>query len=348
MSVTKIIYHNSERKSVYIPFFAKIITCGYFAKIMRFKNEDSNMLAFLPSPVLLLLNCILIPLNCIVIATPIMILGLIRILIPLSLIANLCEQCNFWLYRIWVFDNAMILKLTNNIKWHISGDKIPKIKKSCVVISNHLSWADIIILCCVYRGRIPTTKFFMKHSLIYIPFVGLACYALGMPFLRRYSREKLLKDPKLRNADIESTKKACRRLATNPSSLINFVEGTRFTPVKAKLARSQYQNLMPPKAASVAIALGEIGKDIDYVFNTTLVYPHNRYPSKPFIDLLKGKLKDVYADIELVKVTPEISGDYLGDKAYKHQFTMHLRDVWQEKDEKITKILKDSVKKAEK
>ena len=160
-----------------------------------------------------------------------------------------------------------------------------------------------------------------------------------MPFLRRYSREKLLKDPKLRNADIESTKKACRRLAANPSSLINFVEGTRFTPVKAKLARSQYQNLMPPKAASVAIALGEIGKDIDYVFNTTLVYPHNRYPSKHFIDLLKGRLKDVYADIELVNVTPEISGDYLGDKAYKHQFTMHLRDVWQEKDQKISNIL---------
>lgn len=302
------------------------------------------MLAFLPSPILLLLNCILIPLNCIVIATPIMLLGIIRFLFPLAFVIALVEKSNYYLYKTWVFFNAVILKITNNIKWDISGDEIPHITKSCVVISNHLSWADIIVLCCVYRGRIPTTKFFMKHSLIYIPFVGLACYALGMPFLRRYSREKLLKNPKLRNADIKSTKKACRRLALHSSSLINFVEGTRYTPVKAKLARSAYRHLMPPKAASVAIALGEIGKEIDFVFNTTLIYPDNMYPHKPFIDLMKGRLKEVKAHIEVIKVTDEITGDYLGDKEYKHTFTMHLRNLWQNKDAYIEDNLNSSNK----
>ncbi len=299
------------------------------------------MLSFLPSPILFIINIILIPLNSIIIATPIQVIGLLRLLLPFTPVVKALERTNYWLYRIWVFNNSWIIALTNGIKWHLSGDPIPHVKRSCIVISNHMSWADIIIISCVFRGYIPVTKFFMKHSLIYIPFIGLACYALGMPFLRRYPREKLLKNPRLREADIKSTKRACQRLLLTPSSLINFVEGTRYTPVKARAARSQYRHLMPPKAASVAIALGEIGKEVECIFNTTLVYPYNRYPSRPFIDLLKGRMRDVYADIRIIKAGPENTGDYLGDKAYKHAFTMKLRDLWHEKDARIGRILEE-------
>lgn len=76
-----------------------------------------------------------------------------------------------------------------------------------MIISNHLSWADILFIGCIYKGNVPVTKFFMKQNLIYIPFVGLACYALGMPFLKRYSKSQLIKNPKLRKKDIDSTKK---------------------------------------------------------------------------------------------------------------------------------------------
>lgn len=301
------------------------------------------MLAFLPSPILFLINIFFIPLNSVAIALPIQILGIIRFCLPFEFVIVVVEKCNYYLYKLWVFNNAVIIRITNDIKWNITGDKIPTIDKSCIVISNHLSWLDIIIIACIYRGKIPTTKFFMKHSLIYIPFVGLACYALGMPFLRRYTREQLIKDPSLRTKDIDSTKKACKRLVYTPSSLINFVEGTRFTKEKAKLAKSAYENLMPPKAASLAIALGEIGKDIDYVFNTTLIYPENTH--KPFIDLLFGRMKSVYADVQLIKTGPEIEGDYLQDKVFKHSFTMYVRDLWQKKDALISSLLKSHSEK---
>ena len=213
------------------------------------------MLSFLPAPLLFIINSLLIAINVILIATPILILGIVKIILPFDFILRLVDNCNYYLYKVWVVNNRMLMALTNDIKWHITGDEIPSTRKSCIVMSNHISWLDILFIGSVYGGRIPITKFFMKQNLIYIPFVGLACYTLGMPFLRRYPKEKLLKNPALRTKDVETTKKVCKDLIKYPSSLINFCEGTRFTPEKAKKAKSTYRHLMPPKAASLGVAL---------------------------------------------------------------------------------------------
>ena len=300
------------------------------------------MLAFLPAPILFLINIILIPANSVVIALPIMFLGVIRLICPLKPVITFIEKSNYFLYKIWVLNNRLIIALTNNIKWHISGDKIPLTQKSCIVISNHLSWLDILFIGMIYHGKIPITKFFMKHSLIYIPFVGLACYALGMPFLRRYSREQLLKNPKLRTADLDTTYRACKRIADAPTALINFLEGTRYNKEKAQKAKSTYKHLMPPKAASFALALGQIADKIDYIYNTTLYYPDNEH--KPFIDMLKGKIKNVYINIEVVKSSKDLCGDYIKDKEYKHNMTMHVRDLWKEKDDLLEKLHQEYLK----
>ena len=292
------------------------------------------MLAFLPSPLLLILNCILIPLNVIVIATPMMFLGIIKFVLPFHFANVIVEKLNFYLYRAWGFNNRMIIALTNNVKWHITGDEVPVTNKSCIVMSNHISWLDILFIGCVYKGHIPTTKFFLKHSLIYIPFVGLACYALGMPFLRRYPKEKLLKNPALRTKDIETTRLACKRLVQFPTTLINFCEGSRFTPAKAKLARSPYQHLLPPKAASLGVAASEISKEVEYIFNTTFYYPDNKIGA--FKDMMFGRIKNVYVNIEIIKEKEKFDGNYLEDKQFKHDFTMYLRELWEKKDDLIS------------
>ena len=120
------------------------------------------MISFLPSPILLVINCILISLNVIVIATPMMVLGVFKFLLPFHFVAITIEKCNYYLYKTWVFDNRVIIRLTNNIKWHITGDKIPTTKKSCIIISNHISWLDILFIGCVYKGNVPTTKFHLQ------------------------------------------------------------------------------------------------------------------------------------------------------------------------------------------
>ncbi len=299
------------------------------------------MLSFLPAPLLFLLNFTLISVVTVVLAIPLFTLALVRLLLPFKVVLALVDKVNQAVFYLWVSNNSFLMWLTNRIKWDIQGADIKKIQGSCFIISNHVTWTDIVMLGHIYRGKIPITKFFLKHSLIYIPILGQACYSLGMPFLRRYSRNELLKNPQLKMKDINATRKACLNLLEHPSSLVNFVEGTRYTPQKAAAQKSTYRHLMPPKAASLAIALGLIGEHIDCMLNTTLIYP-GKHEGSIFMQMLCGRLKHVIARVEVIDketIAKHMVGDYLYDKQFKHAFTMYLRDMWQRKDEQIEALL---------
>ena len=299
------------------------------------------MLSFLPAPLLFLLNFTLISVVTVVLAIPVFTLALVRRLLPFKVVLALVYKVNQAVFYLWVSNNSFLMWLTNRIKWDIQGADIKKIQGSCFIISNHVTWTDIVMLGHIYRGKIPITKFFLKHSLIYIPILGQACYSLGMPFLRRYSRNELLKNPQLKMKDINATRKACLNLLEHPSSLVNFVEGTRYTPQKAAAQKSPYRHLMPPKAASLAIALGLIGEHIDCMLNTTLIYP-GKHEGSIFMQMLCGRLKHVIARVEVIDketIAKHMVGDYLYDKQFKHAFTMYLRDMWQRKDEQIEALL---------
>ena len=299
------------------------------------------MLSFLPAPLLFLLNFTLISVVTVVLAIPVFALALVRLLLPFKVVLALVDKVNQAVFYLWVSNNSFLMWLTNRIKWDIQGADIKKIQGSCFIISNHVTWTDIVMLGHIYRGKIPITKFFLKHSLIYIPILGQACYSLGMPFLRRYSRNELLKNPKLKMKDINATRKACLNLLEHPSSLVNFVEGTRYTPQKAAAQKSPYRHLMPPKAASLAIALGLIGEHIDCMLNTTLIYP-GKHEGSIFMQMLCGRLNHVIARVEVIDketIAAHMVGDYLHDKQFKHAFTMYLRDLWQRKDEQIEALL---------
>lgn len=302
------------------------------------------MLSFLPAPLLFVINFTLISVVTAILAIPVFVLAFVRLILPFGPVLSFVDRINQAVFYLWISNNAFLMWLTNRIKWDIQGADIEKIKGSCFIISNHVTWTDIVMLGQIYRGKIPITKFFLKHSLIYIPILGQACYSLGMPFLRRYSCNELLKNPKLKTKDIDATRKACQNLLQHPSTLVNFVEGTRFTPEKAKAQQSQYRHLMPPKAASLAIALGLIGPHIDCLLNTTLVYP-GEHKGSIFMEMLCGRLKHVIARVEVMDketINAHMVGDYLQDKQFKHTFTMYLRQLWQRKDDLIESLLQQN------
>jgi 1-acyl-sn-glycerol-3-phosphate acyltransferase len=203
------------------------------------------------------------------------------------------------------------------------------------MISNHLSWTDIVVLCSVFKDRIPMPKFFLKQQLLYVPFIGMACWALDMPFMRRYSREYLIRNPHMRGKDLETTKRSCEKFKYSPTTVVNYVEGTRFTEAKQRKSKAGYQYLLQPKTGGIAYTLAAMGDQFESIIDVTLAYPENT--EKPFRDLLMGRMKKVVVRINVLPVDEQVRGDYFQDKPYKRQFQQWLGNVWQEKDD----LLKD-------
>ena len=239
-------------------------------------------------------------------------------------------------YNMWAFLNIVIMNACNKIDWQVSGEFELNKSSWYLVIANHQSWLDIFVLSEFTRRHTATGKYFLKDSLKHVPFLGTACKTLDMPFMKRYSREFLEKNPHLKGADIETTRRSCQSFKANPTAIINFVEGTRFTAHKKRHNQSNFHNLLPPKAGGIAFTLAALGEQFDKIINVSLVYPEN--PGHIMKDMLAGRLTKVVIDVELIAITPELIGDYFDDPHFKKSFQHWLNDVWQQKDYKIAKI----------
>jgi len=236
----------------------------------------------------------------------------------------------------WCSGLAALLYFNPWLKWDIQGLETLNKKNWYLLICNHHSWADIVVLCVIFRNHIPMNKYFLKQQLAWVPFMGLACWALDMPFMRRYSRSFLIRHPEHRGKDVETTRRSCEKFRSHPTTIVNFVEGSRFTPEKRQQTRSPYKNLLPPKAAGIAMALNVLGSQFDKLLDVTLCYPEN--DKTPFYDMLSGKLTRIVVTVNLRPVDRELHGDYVGDKSFKRRFQLWLNALWEEKDRQIDAI----------
>ena len=192
-----------------------------------------------------------------------------------------------------------------------------------------------MVLCVLFRKHIPMNKYFLKQQLAGYR-LSAACWALDMPFMKRYSRSYLIRHPERRGKDVETTRRSCEKFRAHPTTIVNFVEGSRFTEEKRLQTRSPYQNLLPPKAAGIAMALNVLGAQFDKLLNVTLCYPEN--DKTPFFDMLSGKLTRIVVRVDLVPIDTELHGDYVNDKNFKRRFQLWLNTLWKEKDEQIENI----------
>ncbi|QJT32485.1 acyltransferase [Aeromonas media] len=287
------------------------------------------MPSLLPGPLVLFISTSMTILFTALCASLILLVSLVKLLLPIPAFGRACSRLNNGFMRLWLACNALVISLTTRIDWQVEDDTRLRKDGWYLIISNHMSWTDIVVLGHLFRDRLPVPKFFMKHELIYIPLLGLACWGLDMPFMRRYSREFLLRNPHLRGKDIETTRHACEKFRHIPTTVINFVEGTRFTEEKREATR--YQHLMPPKAAGLAFTLAAMGEQFDSLINVTISYPDNA--EAPFKDFLMGRMKRIRVRIEELPVDGQLVGDYFNDKQFKRGFQAWLNQRWQEKDE---------------
>ncbi|MDO6620829.1 acyltransferase [Shewanella sp. 6_MG-2023] len=270
--------------------------------------------------------------NTVVWVTPILIFSIFKLL-PINVIRKICSYILDNCASAWISVNGVIEAIFHPVTIKLSGDDQFSEKEWYMVIANHQSWVDILVLQRVFNRKIPFLKFFLKQELIFVPILGLAWWALDFPFMRRYSTAQLKKNPKLKGKDIEITRKSCNKFKHKPVSVMNFVEGTRFHPQKHQKQASPFQHLLKPKAGGMAFALDAMGEHINKLVNVTIYYP-NKVPS--YWEYICGELTEVYVDIHISDIPATLKGDYSNDRQFKIDFQSQLNQLWQEKDKKIS------------
>ena len=264
---------------------------------------------------------------------------LAKLIIPFSAVRHRLTRLLMFLGTLWVDVNSFILWLTQKIKWDVSGIEGLNANDSYLVISNHRSWTDILVLQHLFNHRIPFLKFFLKKELFWVPVLGLAWWALDFPYMKRYSRQFVAKHPELRGKDMETTRKYCEKFKNSPVSVINFLEGTRFSDTKHDKQKSPFPHLLLPKAGGAAIVLSSMGEYLSKIVDVTIVYPENK-PPVDFWHFLRGDIHFIIVRVRVLPVPEDFIGkNYEDDNDVREEFKQWVNQLWQEKDRQIEEIL---------
>ena len=269
--------------------------------------------------------------------TPLLVFALLKLILPIAAIRQRLTRWIMAMGESWAACNAFIFRKTNATHWDVRGVESLRHNAWYLVIANHQTWVDIIVLQTVLNRRIPFLKFFIKQQLVWFPVLGVAWWAMDMPFMKRYSKSYLAKHPEKKGRDLEATRKACEKFRDTPTSVINFIEGTRFSEEKKIARASPFQHLLPPRAGGIALALSSMGSMFDSILDVTLVYPRS---TTKFWELCCGEFEHVVVDIRQRSIEVwMIEGDYATDRDFRSRFHQQLTHLWQEKDQRISALL---------
>lgn len=266
-----------------------------------------------------------------------------KVLVPVRPWRRGCTALMTRFAETWVSFNMVGLRLTQRIQWDVQGlEKLDR-KGSYLVSCNHQSWIDIVVLQRIFNRRIPFPKFFLKKSLIWVPVLGGAWWALDFPFMKRHSNAYLRDHPEKASEDLETTRKACEKFRGAPVTILNFLEGTRFTREKQARQESPYEHLLKPKAGGVAFVLESMGDRLRTLLDVTVVYPDR---GVKFWDLFTGRLHRVVVRVRQCEIPAQVlaGGTYTEDPDVRERFQAWVRHLWAEKDGLIGRILAQAKK----
>ncbi|MEN8625630.1 acyltransferase [Psychrobacter proteolyticus] len=258
--------------------------------------------------------------------------------------ASIADKAVIKIATHWISSNsALIDNMLPRKDWRINLPDDIHTNGKYLLVSNHQSWVDTSIVQYIGEKRLPLTRFFTKFELIYIPIVGQAFYFLDFPMMRRHSKEAIAKNPALKGKDIEEAKRACALLKDKPFTLLNYLEGTRFTKAKQAQQKSPYKHLLKPRAGGLSLAISALGEDIDGILDMTIVYPDG-VPS--YGDLWKGNIKRLGVDLRYIDIPDALfesikQGGYENNEDTKAQMFDWVEQVWRQKDERISTMLAD-------
>ncbi|MGB9191759.1 MULTISPECIES: acyltransferase [unclassified Acinetobacter] len=274
---------------------------------------------------------------------PVLALGLTKLIKK----SRKIDETNIQITNSWLsVNNWLIDHVLPNLKWDITIEKGLELSMQgrYLMTCNHQSWVDTTVNQYFGLTRMPLTRFFTKWELIFIPFVGQAFKILGFPMMKRHSKEQIAKNPELKTRDMEESRKACEQLLSQPFTLLNYLEGTRFTPEKHTQQQSPYKHLLKPKAGGLALALNILGDKIDALVDMTIVYPDG-VPG--YGDFWLGEVNRIAVNLRKIDIPDWVlGGNYEDDAEYRERFQQWVHALWTEKDQLIERMQQELAAKA--
>ncbi len=259
-----------------------------------------------------------------------------KLLIPLSSVKRMCTKCMVQLAEYWISINSWFLGKVQRTEWEVNHVSELHPHKSYLISSNHVSWVDIPVIQKVLNKKVPFIRFFLKKQLIYVPILGGAWWALDFPFLKRHSTSFLQKHPEKRNEDFKTIRKSCEQFRELPTSILNFLEGTRFTTQKHKQQNSPYIHLLKPKVGGIAFVLDAMGDQFESLLDITIYYP---FGTPTLWKLLSGQIKKIVVQVQTWPIPHEFQqGTVFKNDQTRKKIHEWVENIWKNKESLLTRL----------
>ena len=269
------------------------------------------------------------------------ILAVFKLLAPEGRVREWFRRLLARVAELWIGINNAVLSLYRQPKWDV---QIPAglSRTGCYLVnSNHQSWVDILVLQKVFNRRLPLLRFFLKSELFWVPFLGVAWWALDFPYMKRYSKEQVAKQPGLKGKDLENARKACEKFKNIPVAMMNFPEGTRFSIAKRDRYGSPYQNLLTPRIGGMGQVFYALASELDSMIDVTIVYPEKRPDgtAPTFWTLITGQLPEIVVRAREIDIPPHLLGrNFRRDREFRCDLEEWVAEIWREKDLQISSL----------
>ena len=262
---------------------------------------------------------------------PLYAMGCVRLVLPAGRLRGAISGLMDRIIDGWVASNRLLIRALRLSVIDTRFSNAARLARDgwFLVVSNHQSWVDIIVLQNTFLGHIPPLKFFTKRELIWVPLAGVAMWFLGFPYVRRYGRERLERNPELAEHDRNATLKASQRFAERPTSVLSFLEGTRFTQAKHAAQASGYRNLLKPRPGGLSYVATALGDRATALVDVTIHY-HGAVPG--FWDFLCGRCPRIDVTVDTLEVPEALT--YAGTDR-REVLNRWVDGLWRAKDRRV-------------
>jgi len=287
-----------------------------------------------------ILSTALVVSNLVINSIPLFAMTLLRIVVRLLGLKQAESRVARWMDLVidsWVVINRFTFRVLGLARVEVSweGDTDLSRDRWYLVVSNHQSWTDIFMLQNELYEALPPLKFFTKRQLLYIPVFGQAMWALDFPYVRRMSRAQIEANPALLAVDRQAILTACEKFKNHPTTALNFLEGTRFTPDKYSAQEApRFQHLLNPKTGGVTQVLAALADRLDKLVDVTIDYPQG-VPS--FWEFMQGRCARVTMHINCMEIPSAITDT--GDEEKRRTAVGEwVETLWREKDARLNSV----------